>query len=525
MPVAPALHRGAPAMLYSTRHRTVVGGTHVVNPAHPCRSAPVATEIFATARRSSSHRPVAETMICLFAVTVIACGGSEDDDRVASGTTSIVTTGGQPETTANPATDGVAPATNPGDASTEAGADTGGGATSDPGDAGGGPPCPYEPVAGDPDFVFEVVAYGFPSIPVEVVDDPRDPERLFVPTQFGQIFVLEPGQMEAPSEPWLDLSGEVRVLNEGALCSLAFHPDYPADPRVYVYYAAQPDGRSRIEEFVVDPDALTVDPGSGTTILELFNDTASHYGGMMQFDDDGWLVISIGDGADSVSPRDPRALHSKFIRIGVDPDGTPDDPIACAGCPQLGPFDYTIPGDNPFADGLDAAPEVWAMGFRNPWRWFFHPHTGDIFAGDVGMELWEEMDLVRPGQDYGWSDLEGNNCAGQVDCDLSAGPNELDADGHVAPLVDYPHDPGCAVIGGPVYDSCEVPAWNGIVFYGDLCRSGIYALRWDDGQLEDLGAVFPANIGPRGAGTNAWGEVFFTGGLFAGEIYKLVPGT
>jgi glucose/arabinose dehydrogenase len=468
-----------------------------------------------------------------------ACGDSSNPDVNDTGTASSPGTAdddGGPTASGSPTTNGMTTPTSgvetsmgPGDPTMADGTvstDGGGSSTSDDGnsDDGVAPPCPYEPVEGEPEFLFEVVGYGFPSLPVQVVGDPTTPDRLFVPTQFGQIYVLEPGEAEAPAEPILDIGSDVRVFNEGALCSMVFHPDYPSDPRIFVYYAAQPDGRSRIEEFVIDPDTLApIDPDSGTTLLELHNDTGSHYGGMMHFDDDDWLMVSIGDGADSVSPGDPMALHSKFIRIGVDPDGTPDNPIACAGCPQFGPFDYTIPPDNPMVNDPGAAPEVWAMGFRNPWRWYFDRDTGDIFAGDVGLESWEEMSLVRPGNHYGWSNLEGNHCAEQGNCDLSAGPNEMNSDGFIAPLVDYPHDPGCAVIAGPKYESCEVPAWNGIIFYGDLCSSGISALRWENEQLNDLGLVFPQNIGPRGSGTNAWGDVFFTGGLFAGEIYRLRP--
>lgn len=454
-----------------------------------------------TASGSPTTSPPPTTSTTVDPDTTVGPGGSTESSGGSTGSGS----------TAGPST-----------GSTDGGSTDGGSTDGDTGSVA--PPCPYDPVPGNPSYSFEVVGYGFPALPVQVVGDPTTPDRLFVPTQFGRIFILEPGEPEAPAEAWLDLTDEVHVFNEGALCSLEFHPDYPEDPRVYVYYSAEPDGRTRIEEFVIDPDTLApVDPGSGTTILELFNDTGTHYGGMMHFDADGWLVVGLGDGSDTVSPLDPMALHSKFIRIGVEPDGTPDNPITCAGCPQFGPFDYTIPGDNPFVNDPDVADEVFAMGFRNPWRWYFHPDTGDIFAGDVGLESWEEMNLVRPGNHYGWSALEGNNCYGLPGCDL-VGPGELSADGYVAPLIDYPHDPGCAVIGGPVYQSCEVPAWNGTVFYGDLCSSGISALRWENEALEDLGLVYPPNIGPRGSGTNAWGEVFFTGGLFAGEIHKLVPG-
>jgi glucose/arabinose dehydrogenase len=389
-------------------------------------------------------------------------------------------------------------------------------------DTGVAPPCPYEAVDGDPPFAFEQIGYGFAE-PVFVIGHPAEPERLFVIQQFGRIKILAPGEMMAPADDFLDLTAQVMGGGEQGLLSLAFAPGFPDDPRVYVYYTAQPDGRSRIEEYTLDPnDPDVADPSSARVLLELYQGSATHHGGMMAFDADGQLIVSFGDGADGTSPRDPAVLHSKFIRIGVEPDGQMDDPLACQGCAQFGPFDYTIPADNPFVGDAAYAPEIFAMGFRNPWRWHYDVGTGDIYCGDVGLESFEEIDIVSAANDYGWDAMEGNNCANDPGCDANAGPNQTNGDGITAPLLDYPHDPGCAVIGGGVYRSCEVPAWQGVYFYGDYCTGEIMALRWD-GQLEDLGVVVPDYLAPLGSGQNAWGDVYFSGGQFHGEIYRLAP--
>ena len=451
----------------------------------------------------------------VMAIHLFGCGDDDDTGDTTGTQTGLETSA----TTGTTALDTGAPDTGTG---TTLALDLGG-ADTDP--SGGGnpnaPPCPYTPVEGDPPFNFELIGYGF-SEPVMALGDPTTPDRLFVLQQFGAIKILEPGEQEAPVDDFLLLS--VLGGGERGLLGMAFHPDYPADPRFYVYYTAPDDGRSRIEEYMVDPDdSNRADPDSARIILELYQGNATHHGGSIAFDEDGYLIIGLGDGAESSAPRDTGVLHSKFIRIGVEPDGTADNPLACQGCPQFGPFDYTVPSDNPFVNDPAYAPEIWAMGFRNPWRWWADAQTGEIYAGDVGGDAWEEVDLVVAGGDYGWSALEGNNCFAQANCDTSAAPNQPNADGMIAPLVHYEHGVRCAVIGGAVYRSCEVPAWQGTYFHGDYCSGEISALRFDGQTVEDLGIVVPENLAPLGSGYNAWGDVYFTGGMFHGELYRLTP--
>lgn len=454
--------------------------------------------------------------LLVVATAVLGCGDDDDGAMVSGADTGDATTS-PVSTTAVMTTIGSEPETG---LASSSGDSSSTGSESDSGDPNL-PPCPYTPIEGDPSFNFELVGYGF-SEPVLALGDPTEPDRLFVLQQFGAIKILEPGEIEAPVDNFLQL--QVLGGGERGLLGMAFHPDFPDDPRVYVYYTAPDDGRSRIEEYMLDPDDPNrADPASARIILELYQGNATHHGGGMAFDDDGWLLISLGDGAESSTPRDTGVLHSKFIRIGVEPDGTMDNPLACQGCPQFGPFDYTVPPDNPFANDPAYAPEIWAMGFRNPWRWWRDVQNGDIFVGDVGADGYEEVDFVVAGGDYGWSALEGNNCFAQAGCDTSAAPNQPNSSGMVAPLVDYPHDVRCAVIGGAVYRSCEVPAWQGTYFHGDYCTGEISALRFDGHTVEDLGVVVQENLAPLGSGYNAWGDVYFTGGMFHGELYRLAP--
>src|SRR5690606_33261358 len=197
--------------------------------------------------------------------------------------------------------------------------------------------------------------------------------------------------------------------------------------------------------------------------------------------------------------------------------------------PQYGPFDYRIPDDNPFVGDSDVADEIWALGFRNPWRFAFDPETGELYVGDVGQNSREEIAVVVAGSDHGWSDMEGFNCFGGNPC-MAGNPGvagQVNDDGLTYPIHDYGHNNNnCSVTGGNVYRSCEVPSWSGTYFFGDLCNGRVDALTWDgttttlldpDGQVLDT----PIFSNLYGFGTNAWGDVFIAASN--GNIFRIVP--
>ncbi|RMH00120.1 MAG: glucose sorbosone dehydrogenase [Deltaproteobacteria bacterium] len=394
---------------------------------------------------------------------------------------------------------------------------------------------------GMPQVAVELVADGF-TRPVLALGHPTEPDRLFVVEQPGTIKILEPGQTTAPQENFLDIRSAVDDgPNEAGLLGLAFHPDFPQDPRFYVNYTVdQGPLRTRIAEFSLDPnDPDKADPNSERVVIEIDQPAGNHNGGMIAFGPDGYLYIGMGDGGgacDSAadSSRDPGVLLAKMLRIGVEPDGTQDNPVACQSCDAFGPFDYTIPPDNPFVGMAGYAPEIFALGLRNPWRFAFDPVTGLLYAGDVGQNTAEEIDLVEAGRDYGWVRMEGNVCSSTTNCGgpacaPPAPPNQENADGFTSPLVSLLQNDtgGCAVTGGAVYRSCEVPAWDGVYFYSDFCSRRVRGLVYDGGtvtDLGDLGVAVPGNVS--GNGWNAWGDVFFTGfdgGGPQGSVYRLVP--
>ncbi len=447
-------------------------------------------------------------------------GGTGGTDTTANPTTGAPTTTGTPTTT-----DGTSDATTMGSSSD--------GTT-------GGPVCPYTPVDGMPGFALEQVAGGFDR-PVLAIPDPRDPTRLFVVEQGGRIKILEPGATMAPADSFIDLPVKNKVPGEigpeQGLLSLAFHPDFPDDPRFYVNYNPgdwQGPGPTYVSEFKLDPnDPDKADMASERIVLKVAQPAANHNGGMIAFGPDGYLYIGMGDGGGANDQfdtgRDFKALHSKMLRIDVEPDGKPDSTKPCGACQMLDGFDYTIPADNPFVGDNNYAPEIWAVGFRNPWRFFFDK-DGTHYVGDVGQNTWEEITIASKGSDYGWSLMEGNHCFGNGNCDTSAAPNQVNSQGFTAPIAEYNHDTGCSVTGGAVYHGCEVPGWEGIYFYGDYCNGQVFALTWDGSTVQDLGQVAMQSDRIVGYGYTGFGDVLFTvvqlddfNMPVDGKILRLVP--
>ena len=466
------------------------------------------------------------THLLLLPLAFAACNKSDDNGDGAGSETQAGTTTSQPGTsTGTTATQETDP--NAADS------------TGEPGPV----ECPYSPVEGQPGVQLELVASGFDR-PVLVVGHPTEPDKLFVAEQGGAVRLLEPGMSEAPAEPFLQIAvsnaQNNTIGNERGLLGFDVHPNFPDDPRVYVAY--NPDQGSSpptvVEEFTVGADGRA-DLSTRRMVIGADQPAGNHNGGMIAFGPDGYLYFGTGDGGGGGDPyatgRDPSFILGKMLRIGVEPDGQANTPVACGqACGTPSTYDYTIPADNPFVDDSSFAPEVWAWGFRNPWRFSFDQRTGDLYVGDVGQNAWEEVSLVVAGGDYGWSAMEGFHCHGGAQCDESAGPNQANAQGMTMPLVEYSiSGPRCTVIGLGVYRSCEVPAWDGVYFYGDYCTGEVFALAWDGQNVAELGTVWTTNANDRilGGGNNAHGDVFVTSVIVPfpgapiedGRIYRIAP--
>jgi glucose/arabinose dehydrogenase len=276
--------------------------------------------------------------------------------------------------------------------------------------------------------------------------------RMFVIEQAGRILLIEKGHILAPA--FLDIRDRVgNSSNEQGLLGLAFHPDFKDNPYFYVNYTDL-NGNTVIARFTANGD--TADAASEKDILYVSQPFPNHNGGEMVFGPDGDLYIGLGDGGSANDPlgngQNKNVLLGKILRINVDHS----DP-------------YTIPSDNPFANG-GGSPEIWAYGLRNPWRFSFDKKTGDLYIGDVGQDTWEEVDVSignPPGLNYGWNYREGLHPF------LGSPPATMKL---TYPVLNYDHLEGrCSVTGGYVYRG-SMPEWQGIYFYGDFCAGTIWGL-------------------------------------------------
>ena len=308
-------------------------------------------------------------------------------------------------------------------------------------------------------YRLELVASGF-ARPLYLTGAGDGSGRLFVVEQAGRVWIVRDGQT-LPA-PFLDISPLVSTsANERGLLGLAFHPDYAATGVFYVHYSARrPDGDTVLARYRVSPDNPDLaDPGSAEVILTLAQPYANHNGGQIAFGPDGYLYLGLGDGGAAGDPlnagQTPDTLLGKILRLDVDSGPT-----------------YAVPPDNPaFTVNSALAPEVWAWGLRNPWRFSFDRATGDLYIADVGQNLIEEINFQPAdspgGENYGWRVFEGTRRF----------TNEREPAYHVPPIFEYTHAEGCSVTGGYVYRGAALPELDGVYFFGDYCFGRVWATR------------------------------------------------
>jgi glucose/arabinose dehydrogenase len=301
---------------------------------------------------------------------------------------------------------------------------------------------------------------------------------LYVVEQRGVIQSIDPATQER--DEYLDISGRV---NEGGseegLLGLAFAPDFADSGHLFVYYSAASPRRSVLARFTA-PAGGRPDPGSELVLLEVPQRFTNHNGGMIAFGPDGMLYVALGDGGsdndNEQNGQDLSTLLGSILRLDVS-EATSAEP-------------YRVPPDNPFVTTAGARPEIWAYGFRNPWRFSFDSAatdpSGALWVGDVGEGLFEEVDRVVRGGNYGWNTMEGLHCFERSSCDQ----DDLEL-----PVAEYSHDFGCAVTGGYVYHGARVPSLDGAYIYSDFCSGRIWAVR-DDGseprQIADQDMFVPS---------------------------------
>ncbi len=355
--------------------------------------------------------------------------------------------------------------------------------------------APAEPVQEAPQLV--PVFTGLSS-PVYLTHAGDGSGRLFIVEQSGRILVAH-GATILP-RPFLDIRNRVTAGGELGLLSVAFHPRFRQNGRLFVNYTAR-DGeylRTIIAEYHVSADNPDLAGADESIILKIAQPFANHNGGQLQFGPDGFLYIGMGDGGGAGDPfgngQNTETLLGAMLRIDVD-----------------GAQPYGIPPDNPFADG-PGADEIWAYGLRNPWRFSFDPETKRLFAADVGQNKHEEVDLIVRGGNYGWNRMEGAHC-------YPPSVEQCAQTGFILPITEYGRNEGISVTGGYVYHGEKAPSLKGAYVFGDFGSAAIWALReqapgqWKQDLL--LHAAEPISS----FGLDESGELYVIG--YQGTIFRI----
>ena len=311
------------------------------------------------------------------------------------------------------------------------------------------------------DPVFQLID-PFPNLtfssPVDLQHADDGSDILYMVEQAGLIRSFENSETTASTTTFLDIRSRVASGGEGGLLGLAFHPDHETNGFLYVDYTTTGIFRTRISRFsrsTTNPEVA--DPASELILLEVSQPFSNHNGGQIAFGPDNYLYVTLGDGGSGGDPQNngqrPTTLLGSILRLDVDGGG---DPLDCGS----GTGAATIPPTNPLVDGTGGnCDEIYAYGLRNPWRISFDPATGDIWAGDVGQNAWEEIDIITAGANYGWRMYEGNHCF-SAPCDPT---------GMTFPVWEYSNTgSNISITGGYVYRGLAIPEFAGKYIYGDL---------------------------------------------------------
>lgn len=302
--------------------------------------------------------------------------------------------------------------------------------------------------------------------PVLVTHASDGSRRLFVAELTGAVKVVQHGESRATT--FLDITDKVSRDLLGGFLGLAFHPEHERNGRFFVHYLRR-DGMVITAEYrVTDSNPNIADPNSEKIILATQKLHDGHMGGSVEFGPDGYLYVGIGDGSVSSDAlnngQNLNSLLGKILRLDV------DNPDAGAN--------YSSPSDNPFFGATPGRDEIYAYGFRNPYRFSFDEATGQLYVGDVGESVKEEVNIVTPGGNYGWRVMEGTRCT-NFDAPLCGTLRSL------PPLFEYDHGNGrCSVTGGYVYRGARATFPPGAYVFGDLCSGEIFIFH--DGRMQTV---------------------------------------
>ncbi len=343
---------------------------------------------------------------------------------------------------------------------------------------------------------------------------PNDSTRWFVVEQGGRVATFANQASVSVATPFIDITARVRSTGEMGLLGMAFHPNFPSDPRVFLSYTTGTPLVSRISSFTTPDLGQTLNPASEQILLTLNQPENNHNGGHIAFGPDGYLYIGFGDGGGGGDMHGAigngqllTTLLGKMLRINVG---------AAAATT------YTIPANNPYVGnaqcgsggtGAQNCPEIYASGFRNPWRWSFDRDTGELWVADVGQDAWEEVNVVERGGNYGWRSREGAHCYNPASNCPTAGLTD--------PVAEYSHALGNSITGGYAYRGPQTTNLRGRYLFGDFGSGRIWAWLPDTAaqprQPTQLAAT-TLNIASFGEGND--GELYVVN--YAGSLHRVV---
>ena len=305
----------------------------------------------------------------------------------------------------------------------------------------------------------------FPDCPVVYAHTAGDQPKQIVALQRGLIKVLPDDRSSSDSPVFLDVREQLRdeIHFEAGVHGVAFHPDFEKNRRVFLSYSQSEPRRNVLSEFTVQKNPFRADPATERIILEVPHQLADHFSGSLTFGPDGCLYWSIGDGGLRDDPhgsaQHPFLLQGKILRLDVDH--------------RSGRRAYSIPDDNPFVGQQEWRAEIYALGFRNIWGMSFDSKSGALWAVDVGQDMFEEINVIHPGGNYGWGERDGNErlLAKQARPEIPGN--------YISPLHVYSRaqSEGICIVGGAVYHGEKLPELNDCFLYADWGYGKVWALR------------------------------------------------
>jgi uncharacterized repeat protein (TIGR03806 family) len=352
--------------------------------------------------------------------------------------------------------------------------------------------------------------------PVGMQQAPGDANRWFVIEQGGRVRSFANTAAVSSAASFIDISARVVSGGETGLLGMAFHPQFPTNPRVYLSYTTGSPLTSRIAEFRSTDGGATLDPATERTLITVNQPESNHNGGHIAFGPDGLLYIAFGDGGGGGDQHGSigngqllTTLLGKMLRIDV--NASP------------GGAAYGIPAGNPFAGGARCnaggsaaqnCAEIYAYGLRNPWRFSFDRQTAALWAADVGQGAWEEVDRISAGGNYGWRCREG---AHAFNASCGGAPSLFE------PVAEYDHAAGQSITGGFVYRGTANPALAGRYVFGDFVSGRIWNIPTDTAPTLRVTSGFDSGLSIASFAEGNDGELYVV--HYAGQLYRLTAAT